>query len=248
MDGLQYYYDNFGKYLFIYHVPSPKSIILNKPLLNIPRDCTSFLLPYRNYERKVVNGKKVADLKGSFEIATRRYSGGYIISNDGVKFYGKLELPDFDHIQFIDKNEDVSLMGEFAKWLVEEAKPPFMLGVIENASPNDSFKVSLSEEMCFLCEANKDNVFNLRLLRQDVELLKSLGGFNWKDFVKSYYLRQDFLDAAKREEVLPQYKKMLKENPKLSGVLQKLSLVSGSTAFDLTRAYFNSISQGDNND
>jgi hypothetical protein len=201
-----------------------------------------YVVPVRVY--KSDEKKKARDLTQGFSIVMKRYTGDYIISDVGTLFTSA-DIPSTDDLRVIRTDtDDIKAYGEIAKWIIEEAKTPFMVGSVGNANPARSFKVSESEDMCFLCEANQENQFNLRQLRKDIELLR---GFDWKDFNEAYYLRQGYINPNLREQKLPDYLKMLKETPELGKALQYVSMLPDSTEWWLARSYFSYVIQGAKN-
>ena len=120
-------------------------------------------------------------LKGIKPLRIGAIDAFYYGSEKGSFVLGRLELPNTDSTQFIG-TEDVSARRFLARYLIENAEAPFMCGVIGNASPVSSFKVTHAIARSTFCEAGKSFHFDLGKVREAYQLLST---FDWKKEVAS---------------------------------------------------------------
>lgn len=120
-------------------------------------------------------------LKGIKPLRIGAIDAFYYGSEKGSFVLGRLELPNTKGTQFIG-TEDVSARRYLARYLIQDAEAPFICGVIGNASPVSSFKVTHAIARSTFCEAGKSFHFDLGKVRDAYRLLSA---FDWKKEVVS---------------------------------------------------------------
>lgn len=102
---------------------------------------------------------------------------------------GRIEHPDSALLRFIG-TEDVSARKFLAHYLIEKAKPPFIVGVLGNASPEGAFSISHTLNRVTYCEASKSFTLDLEKVRL---AYRTLVQFNWKkDIVPLIYALETY--------------------------------------------------------
>lgn len=158
---------------------------------------------------------------------------------------GKLELPNLPGLEFVP-SEDVSGEKYIAQWLVNHAPEdePWMIGVIGNASPNASMKVSHPVALCCFCEASSGFDFDLGIVRQAVAII---GELDWKKDIatalhtfQSRQLASSIGDEAKMERENKKLQKAFEKTPELKPALLalcRLPLKVGSGEYEVLSWY-----------
>lgn len=128
-----------------------------------PEQSTGAIVPHRT-------------LKGVKPLRIGAIDAFYFGSRKTSFVLGRIDLQSTSCTQFIG-TEDVSARRYLAQHLIDSASPPFICGLIGNANPVGSLKVTHAESHSTFCEAGKSFHFNLDTAR---DAYKMLSPFDWK--------------------------------------------------------------------
>lgn len=105
-------------------------------------------------------------------------SAFYIAQPGQSMLIGKFEMDDIPALRFIN-SADMTSEKFIAHWLIEKAplNQPWMIGVIGNANPTESFRISQPPGLCSFCEGNGGFEFNLSTVKEAAVLI---GDIPWK--------------------------------------------------------------------
>ncbi|OEO24423.1 hypothetical protein AX279_17290 [Pseudomonas sp. J237] len=151
----------------------------------------------------------------------------YIASPGSSSVIGKLEITERSELVLV-ASEDVSGEKHIAQWLIHEAPAdtPWMIGVIGNANPINSLKLSYPPALCRFCGANSGFDFDLSAVRQAVSII---GDLDWKKDIAPalhvYQARMHANDTGDQDKAEKEGKKLLKmfeKNPHLRTALLAL--------------------------
>lgn len=162
----------------------------------------------------------------------------YIVTPKHAWVFGKVALESTGRVTYrtASNGEKVDGRREIVRWLLEEGKAPFMVGVVTEASPNASFRVSAHPRRGFFCEAGGGFSFNLEEVREDAQ---RLAGKPWKEVASLIYRYDDYRNAAQgtpeRESAKDKLTKLLKKMPEMQALLPKLRVRPGSGEMELLR-------------
>lgn len=162
----------------------------------------------------------------------------YIITPVHAWVFGKVALESSDRVTFrVGLGEDrVDGRREIVRWLMEDGGSPFLVGVVTEANPNDTFRVSHHPTRGFFCESSGGFSFNLEEVRADASLLS---GKPWKEVANAIYRYDDFRSAdqgsPERVRAGEQIAKIFKKMPDLQAILPKLKVRPGSGEMELLR-------------
>lgn len=169
----------------------------------------------------------------------------YVASPGESVLIGKLELPNQPGLTFIP-SEDRSGERFIAHWLIHKApeNAPWMIGVIGNANPVSSLKVSNPPSLCSFCRSGSNFDFDLSLARQAINII---GDLDWKKEVApalhTYQTRLHAIDAGDPDQADREAKKlhkMFEKNPALKRALIdlcKLPIKPGSGEYEILSWY-----------
>lgn len=167
-------------------------------------------------------------------------STGYIITPTHAWVIGRIAMDNTEQVSFVatDSAKPVRDRKYIATWLVEQATAPFMVGMIGNASPNSSFRVSPHIRQGFFCEAGGGYTFNLDMVRKDVA---SIGDLAWKLIGHGIHAYDAYrnTEPASPARAIAQAKlvKLLEKTPALRSILPKLFVRPHSGDYELLRLY-----------
>lgn len=136
----------------------------------------------------------------------------YIATPGASTLIGKLEMKDRPGLSFVP-SEDVSGEKFIAQWLINSAPDdsPWMIGMIGNANPAESLKVSHPLALCRFCGTSSGFDFDLRLVREAVRII---GKLDWKAEVAGalhgYQTRLNALEIGDLEKADREGKKLTK--------------------------------------
>jgi len=148
MQALQFWYDHLGVHL--------------APALT-PVEATGVHLPHRTQ-----SGVKALRI-GSLDAF-------YMARPGQSKLLGRIDMPSADQLEVLPA-ESCSPRKAIADWLLTEAEPPFMVGVITNANPIASMCVSHALSRSAFCSSAGRVQFDLGKLRTAKRLFD---GIAWK--------------------------------------------------------------------
>lgn len=152
--------------------------------------------------------------------------------------FGKVALDSTDRVSYRvgTAEERVDGRREIVRWLLENGTTPFMVGVITEANPNASFRVTHHHSRGFFCESSGGFAFNLDDVRADIA---KLAGKPWKEVATLIYRYDDFRNAAQgspeRERAKDGLAKLLKKIPEMQAILPTLKVKPGSGEMELLR-------------
>ncbi|MCF6783737.1 hypothetical protein [Stutzerimonas stutzeri] len=151
-------------------------------------------------------------------------SAYYIALPGSSQLIGKFAMDDRPGLCFVNA-DDVSGEKVIAHWLADHAPldRPWMIGVIGNASPNETFRISQPPGLCAFAQNNGGFEFNLASVR---EALKLIADFEWKkDIAPAIHAYEGRLKAVAAgdhsmiEKANDKLEKLLKKSPDLRTVL-----------------------------
>lgn len=157
-------------------------------------------------------------LKGVKPLRIGAIDAFYIVSPSSSELIGRIEKPDQPGLVFVP-TESVSARKYMAEWLVSVASVPFMVGVIGNANPNESMRISHTLDRCYFCEAGGGFSFSLEKVRRANALFS---GLRWKQEVAPAIHQYQRFRLASGDEQMNQkdkLQKMLASNPGLREAL-----------------------------
>lgn len=125
--------------------------------------------------------------KGIADMRLGAIDAQYAVTKDHAILIGRIELPSTEHLTVL-RAEDESGTNYLAKWLIEKAETPFMVGNISLANPSRSMQVSTHGTIAMYCEAGKNFSFDLEKLRA---AHKAFAPFDWPKVSRAIYLAQD---------------------------------------------------------
>lgn len=151
---------------------------------------------------------------------------------EASQLIGRVDLPSRPGLVFVG-TEKLSAQKHVAEWLLHSAQPPFMVGVIEKAHPETSFKLTTSLAAMHFCDTAGGFTANLVTVREAHEKIRHL---NWKKTVApAIHKYHAYLDAPMGENALEkaQLQKLLDKTPELAGLLPSLGIRPNSGEYTL---------------
>lgn len=154
-------------------------------------------------------------------------SAFYIAQPNESFLIGKFAENDKPGLKFIS-SESMSGEKQIARWLIDQAPldKPWMIGVIGNANPTESLRISQPPALCAFGEVNGGFEFNLTSVREAVKLM---GDTPWKkDVAPAIHAYEGKLKAAATglphliEKANEKLDKMFKKNPAIRPLLVAL--------------------------
>lgn len=159
----------------------------------------------------------------------------YVVTPTKSWLHGKIEKASDAHVEFVAADAENKVSGEqfIARWLVSENfATPCMIGVIGNASPNASFRVSYSAANMLYCEAGKGFCFSLDKIKRARELI---GDQSWSDTIspatRQYFALLEARVSGKESQIEREATKMTKlieKNPALATIIPTMDIRPGS--------------------
>lgn len=151
-------------------------------------------------------------------------SAFYIAQPGESMLIGKFAMEGMPGLTFVSSE---GMTGEkfIARWLIEKAPldKPWMIGVIGNANPVESFRISQPPGLCAFCEGNGGFEFNLSAVKQAAALI---GETPWKKDVapaihayEAKLKAADSGDAQLIERANDKLNKMLMKSPEFRALL-----------------------------
>lgn len=162
----------------------------------------------------------------------------YIATPAHAWVFGKVAMESTDRVTFrVGLGEDkVDGRHEIVRWLMEEGDAPFLVGVVTEANPNDTFRISHHPTRGFFCESSGGFSFNLEETREDAALVS---GKPWREVATAIYRYDEFRRAphGSPERMLARdnLAKIFKRMPELQSVLPKIKARPGSGEMELLR-------------
>ncbi len=159
----------------------------------------------------------------------------YIVTPTKSWLHGKIEKASNANVEFVAADAENRVSGEqfIARWLVSEAfATPCMIGVIGNANPNASFRVSHSAANMIYCEAGKGFCFSLDKIRRALEFI---GDQSWSDTIspaiRQYFALLEARVSGKEIQIDKEVKKMgklIEKSPALAKIIPAMDIRPGS--------------------
>ena len=162
----------------------------------------------------------------------------YIVTPEHAWVFGKVALENTDRVTFkVSTAEDrVDGRREIVRWLLEEGTTPFMVGVVTEANPNASFRVTNHPSRGFFCESSGGFTFNLDDVRADII---KLAGKPWKDVAIAIYRYDDYKNSTEgsleRARATESLKSIFKKMPDMRATLPSLKVRPRSGEMELLR-------------
>ena len=162
----------------------------------------------------------------------------YIVTPTHAKVFGKVALESAKHVTYrVGSAEDrVDGRREIVRWLLDHGTTPFMVGVITEANPNATFRVTHHHSKGFFCESSGGFAFNLDDARADAA---KLAGKPWKEVATLIYRYDDFRNAVQgspeRERAKENLVKLFKKMPEMQTILPTLKVKPHSGEMELLR-------------
>lgn len=100
----------------------------------------------------------------------------YMVSEGDCRLVGRLEMPDQPGLKVVPA-ESVSAYRYLAEWLRDEARPPYMVGVISKVNPIASMTLTHNERLASFAEAGRGFGFDMAKVRA---AYAALAGIPWK--------------------------------------------------------------------
>lgn len=143
----------------------------------------------------------------------------YMISPGDARLVSRINLPDQPGLRFIP-SERVSGLKYLAHWLLNEAKPPYMIGQIAKANPLSSFAITHNERLGVFCDTSGDIYFDMERVRQGVV---NFAPFPWKVVSSAIYRYAEYrLDPSEMKK--ENLQKVLKKHPGLREAIIKTDI------------------------
>lgn len=166
-----------------------------------PEESVALLLPHRTK-------KGVAPLRlGALDVL-------YMVSEGDCRLVGRLEMPEQPGLKVVPA-ESVSAYRYLAEWLQDEARTPYMVGVIGKANPIASMALTHSERLASFGEAGGGFGFDMVKVR---EAYAALAGIPWKQAAVAMHDYQRY----RVEPTETNKAKLLKAFDKFSGLREAL--------------------------
>ena len=225
-EDLEFWYDNLGKHLSDAPINlSSKANVLTR----LGKDDSKSIA--------IGKGKRIAPHRLGAKIPAF-----YMITPGRAIVVGKIALESTPEVTFIPIDGPIPVAGRqyIAHWLVHEAKAPFMVGVVTDAFPNDSFRISRHNALGVFCEADSNFSFNLDYVRSDIALIDHLP---WRGLVApaiNIYNEFQVSESGSPRYLLLREKmnKLLAMTPTLRELLPKLHLRPLSGEYNLVSLYY----------
>lgn len=157
-------------------------------------------------------------------------SAYYLVSQGHAWLFGLIEQPDTAQVTFVPSDKGRSpATSEIAKMLVEgKVETPLMVGVIGNASPLASLRLSTMRDRIEWCEAGKNFQFNLNAVQNAIGKIGQL--LWWKEVRPALFQYHAMLEARRSgnaERTEKEQKKMvalINKTPALATLLPTLDI------------------------
>ena len=187
------------------------------------------LVPTRMGKEGAENGKGARVAPNALGAMIDAY---YIVTPGHSWLLGRVAMTNTDGVTFVatDGPEPTNAARFIGRWLMEDAVAPFMVGVIGNANPNSSFRISEHTARSAFCENGGGFVFNLDDVRADVAMLGR--ETSWRSVAEAMWIYQDARLADKSTvagaAALERQRKLLSKSPEFRSLLPKLRARPGS--------------------
>lgn len=164
----------------------------------------------------------------------------YIVTPAHSWVFGKVALDSNERVSYRVGSAENRVDGrrEIVRWLIEHGSTPCMVGVVTEANPNASFRVTHHPSRGFFCEASGGFTFNLDEVRADAA---KLSGKPWKEVATLIYRYDDYRNAEQgsleRERAKASLAKLLKKMPEMQAILPTLKVKPGSGEMELLRLF-----------
>lgn len=147
----------------------------------------------------------------------------YMVSATDCRLISFIELPDQPGLKFIPSGT-VRPMKYLAHWMLNEATPPYMVGVMGKASPKASLTITHNERMATFCEANANFYFDVDKIRQAQGIFAP---FPWKTVSATLYQYQEYrLDPTEARKA--KLSKTFAKHPGLREAIRDGGIIAGS--------------------
>ena len=162
----------------------------------------------------------------------------YIVTPSHAWVFGKVALESNARVTYRVGSADERVDGrrEIVRWLLAQCETPFMVGVVTEANPNPSFKVTHHPTRGFFCESSGGFTFNLEVVRAD---LAKLEGKPWKEVATLIYRYDEMRNAEQgtpeRDKAKDSLMKLLKKMPEMQTILPTLKVKPYSGEMELLR-------------
>ena len=143
------------------------------------------------------------------------------------RLIGRIDLPSQPDLEFVG-TEVVSARRFLAQWLLTEAKPPFIMGVISKAHPEPSYRISHHLAAVQFCDTSGNFSVNVETVREAFARIKHL---DWKKTVApAIHCYSDFrqADPGNNKRERDKLEKHLEKAPELARILPGLGVQPGS--------------------
>ena len=168
----------------------------------------------------------------------------YIVTPHHSQVIGQIEMPDTPQITFLP-SETTDPFVHIAKWLINGSpEGPFMIGTIDNAGPNESFRVTQSPRLGVFCHANKNIQFNLPGLIQDAKTMSDMSPKDRTDLWKAlrlYSLMRLAGNDRTGNAIKDKLDKVFKKQPEFRSMLPKINTKVGSGGVQILDWYFKTV-------
>lgn len=171
----------------------------------------------------------------------------YIATPGHAWLIGKIDLPNTAELTVIPTDDENPVSGEqrIAEWLVsEKMTTPFMIGMIGNANPNASFKISHTALRAVFCQSGKSIPFSVDAVRKATVLFSEHSLSWWKvvaPAIRQYAALKDARRTAS-EAVIEREKqklsKMLAAVPALTKLLPEVDIKPGSGEYQILSWFY----------
>ena len=170
----------------------------------------------------------------------------YIVTPAHAWLIGRIALEDTPLVTFVPTDRPADAGGvrgdQFvARWLIDEATTPFLVGTIGNANPNASLTLSRHEKIGVFCDTGGGFRFDLTLVRADERVIRALD-IDWPTIGQALHLYEEDRRSARHQNgriaARARLDKILSKHEALRDALPRLHVRPRSGEYELLRLRF----------